>query len=99
MVRGGITYIMTNRNNTTLYCGVTSDIVSRVMEHRSREYPRSFTARYNLFKMVYFKSFSFIAEAIEYEKFIKGKKRDWKNKLINYINPDWNDLWDEIKNW
>ena len=99
MVRGGTTYIMTNKNNTTLYCGVTSDIVSRVIRHKSREYPESFTARYNLFKLVYFLSFSFIEEAIEHEKYIKGKRRDWKNELINSVNPDWKDLWEEIKEW
>ncbi len=99
MVRGGITYLMTNKNNTTLYCGVTSDLVSRVMEHKDKDYPRSFTARYNLFKLVYFISFGSIEEAIEHEKYIKGKRRSWKNELINSINPDWKDLWEEIKNW
>ena len=69
MVRGGTTYIMINKNNTTLYCGVTSDLVSRVMEHKSREHPRSFTARFNLFKLDYFISFSSIEAAIEHEKY------------------------------
>lgn len=90
---------MTNNYNTTLYCGVTSDLLSRVLEHKSKEYPGSFSARYNLFKLVYFKSFSFVEEAIDYEKYVKGKKRAWKDRLINSVNPSWNDLWDEIKNW
>jgi len=90
---------MTNNYNTTLYCGVTSDLLSRVLEHKSKEYPGSFSARYNLFKLVYFKSFSFVEEAIDYEKYVKGKKRARKDRLINSVNPSWNDLWDEIKNW
>ena len=52
--KGGFAYIMTNKNNTTLYVGVTSEIIARVYDHRTKRYPNSLTARYNLNKLVYF---------------------------------------------
>ena len=90
---------MTNFKQTTLYTGVTSDLLSRVKEHKNKRYPKSFTAKYNLTKLVYYGSFSSVKEAIEMEKYIKGKSRKWKEELINNQNPDWKDLWDEIKDW
>ena len=53
MAYGGSVYILTNKNKTTLYVGVTSDISSRIREHIDKIYPRSFTARYNLSLLVY----------------------------------------------
>jgi putative endonuclease len=99
MVHGGTTYIMTNKNNTTLCCGITSDLVSRVMQHKGKVFPRSFTARYNLFKLVFYNSFPRIEEAIDFEKYIKGKRRSWKDELISEMYPDWKDLWKDIKDW
>ena len=92
MEKGGMTYIVTNKNRTTLYTGSTSDIESRVIEHKSKEFPKSFTARYNAGILVYFENFSSIEEAIEREKYIKGKNRLWKNNLITKFNPTWRDL-------
>jgi Predicted endonuclease containing a URI domain len=92
MVRGGYIYMMTNKNKTTLYIGVTSDLVKRIYEHRNKENPNSFTARYNLDYCVYYEEFADIDTAILREKQLKGwtrKKKDW---LINQINPDWKDL-------
>ncbi len=91
--------MMTNIGNTVLYTGVTSDLLSRVMEHKSGKYLSSFTARYNVKKLVYFEVFSSIQEAIDREKQIKGGSRKAKEKLINTMNPDWRDLFDDIKNW
>ena len=54
MEYGGFTYIMTNQHNTTLYTGVTSELQSRVIQHREKHYPNSFTARYSLTKLVFF---------------------------------------------
>jgi len=71
MERGGCIYIMNNKVNTTLYIGVTSDLKSRVWEHKNKVYPNSFTSRYNLFKLVYFEIFSNIEEAIGREKQLK----------------------------
>jgi len=92
MVRGGYIYIMTNKNKTTLYIGVTSDLTKRIYEHRNQENPNSFTARYNLGCFVYYEEFADIDTAILREKQLKGwtrKKKDW---LINKLNPDWKDL-------
>ena len=99
MVRGGCIYIMTNKHHTTIYVGVTSDLVSRILEHREGVYPKSFTARYNLHKLVYFEKFSSIEEAIDREKQLKGGSRQKKIDLIKGMNPDWKDLYEDIKRW
>ncbi len=97
MKRGGCIYILTNKNNSTLYVGVTADLIIRVQEHRMKKYPNSFTAKYNLTKLVYYESFGSIEEAIAREKQIKGGSRLKKEMLINSINPDWTDLYDSIE--
>jgi putative endonuclease len=96
MVKGGVIYILTNENNTTLYTGVTSDLISRVMEHRQKKYPNSFTSKYNISKLVYFEAFHSIEVAIAREKQIKAGSRQKKIDLIESINPHWHDLYDEI---
>ena len=97
MERGGCIYIMTNKGNTTLYIGVTSDLKSRVWEHKNKVYPNSFTSRYNLFKLVYFENFTTIVEAIGREKQLKKRSRKYKEELINKTNLDRLDLFDELK--
>ena len=93
-------YIMTNRNRTTLYTGVTSDLPARVVEHRQRAYPASFTARYNCVHLVYYECFHSIEEAIAREKQIKGGSREDKLRLIKQLNADWKDLFDEeVSTW
>lgn len=82
---------MTNKNHTTLYVGVTADLYSRVVEHREKAYPNSFTSRYNLTMLVYYESFYSIEEAIDREKQIKAGSRSNKEKLINSINREWKD--------
>ena len=67
MERGGFIYIMTNTYNTTLYVGVTSNLPARIIEHRQKKFPKSFTSKYNLTKLVYFESFFSIEEAIARE--------------------------------
>lgn len=99
MQRGGCVYIMTNIGNTVLYTGVTSDLVSRVLEHKEGKYPNSFTSRYNVKKLVYYEIFPSIEEAIDREKQIKGGSRKKKEELINTMNPEWRDLFEDIKNW
>ncbi len=96
MERGGYIYIMTNKNNTVLYVGVTSDIKNRVYEHKNRTYPSAFTKRYNLIKLVYYEGHESIEEAINREKQLKAGSRQNKILLINALNPEWNDLADEI---
>ena len=87
-------YILTNRRNTVLYTGVTSDLYNRVLEHRKKVNP-GFTARYNIYKLVYYEPYGYIYDAIEREKQIKAGSRQKKIDLINSLNPGWEDLWDK----
>ena len=99
MKRGGCVYIMTNKRNGTLYVGVTSRLVERIYEHRTSKYENSFTEKYNCKILVYYSVFVSIEEAIAEEKRIKAGNRKAKLKLIEDVNPQWKDLWEEIKNW
>jgi putative endonuclease len=99
MKRGGAVYIMTSKRNGTLYTGVTSDLRQRVWEHRANAFPDGFTAKYACHTLVYYCSFQRIEEAIAEEKRIKGNNRDFKLKLIEDMNPEWKDLWEDIKEW
>ena len=95
MQRGGTVYILTNALKTVLYTGVTADLIKRIQEHKNKVHEKSFTAKYNVIYLVYYKNFSSIQEAISEEKRIKGGSRKQKCDLINSINPEWKDLWDE----
>lgn len=96
-MKAGFIYIMTNKNNTTLYIGVTSHLPNRVVEHRQNKYQNSFTSRYNLYKLVYWESFQEIGDAITREKQLKAGSRQRKIDLINTTNPHWKDLYEDIK--
>jgi putative endonuclease len=89
-------YILTNKTKTTLYVGVTTDLPTRLWEHREKRTPTSFTARYNISMLVYYEGFSWITNAIKREKYIKGQTRKWKEELIRSKNPVWRDLTDDI---
>ena len=97
MERGGAIYILTNKNNTVLYTGVTSDLRKRLYEHKYKIYSSSFTKKYNVSKLVYFEVFSLIEEAIGREKQIKGGSRKKKIELIESINPEWKDLSEQLE--
>lgn len=84
-------YILTNKNHTVLYIGVTNNLLRRLDEHKSK-LNRGFTARYNVDKLVWYEQYSDINEAIMREKRLKKWNREWKVVLINEINPDWVDL-------
>jgi putative endonuclease len=84
---------MTNAHNTVLYTGVTNELQRRVMEHK--EGKGGFTKKYNVTKLVYFECGNDVRAAIAREKQIKAGSRQKKNDLINSINPEWNDLFDE----
>jgi|SRR5690554_2454187 putative endonuclease len=99
MVKGGAIYIMTNRNHTTLYVGVTSDLYVRVQQHKTGYYPKSFTAKYKCHKLVYFETFYSIEEAIAREKQVKAGSRKKKLELVDSINPNWTDLFEDVKEW
>lgn len=88
----GFVYILTNRNSSVLYSGVTSNLKERIEQHKGRKHPESFSARYNLNKLVYFERYDTIGEAITREKIIKGGSRKKKLDLINGTNPGWRDL-------
>ena len=99
MERGGTVYIITNKHHTVLYIGVTSNLKSRISQHREGCFPDSFSARYNLDKLVFYENFSTITEAIVVEKKLKGRSRIYKEKLITKLNPGWKDLWEEVSKW
>ena len=99
MERGGYVYILTNYKNNVLYTGVTSDIVGRLYEHRTNFHPNSFTAKYNVKKLVFIKSFETITEAISFEKYVKGKSRRFKIDLIERQNPAWTSLQKMVEEW
>lgn len=96
MKRVGYTYILTNENNTTLYVGITADLVKRVEEHINKIHPNSFSAKYNLTKLVWFEGFNHIEDAITREKQLKAGNRKRKERLINSNNPNWEDLCPKI---
>ena len=93
-MKQGYTYIITNKNNTTLYVGVTSNLTQRITEHIEKKYNNSFSSRYNLNKLVYYETFQTIGEAIAREKQLKAGSRAKKEALINSHNPEWKDLLD-----
>ena len=88
-------YILFNKRNGTLYTGVTSDLVKRVYEHKSKV-ADSFTQKYDIDKLGYYEVFEDMTEAIKREKQIKGGSRKNKLKLIESINPEWKDLYNDI---
>jgi putative endonuclease len=93
---GGYVYIMCSLNHSTLYVGVSSNLPLRVLQHKEKTHPNSFTARYNCVKLVYCNKFDTIMEAIAEEKRIKGGSRKNKELLIISMNPEWKDLYEKI---
>ena len=89
-------YILTNRNKTVLYVGITNNLKRRITEHKEGINKKSFTARYNCHMLVYFESFDSASTAIQREKQIKAGPRKQKEQLINRENPNWDDLYDDL---
>jgi len=81
-------YIVTNKNKSVLYIGVTNNLSRRLSEHENKVNP-GFTARYNCHYLVYYDQFQYINDAIAREKSLKGLLRSKKDKLISDFNPDW----------
>jgi putative endonuclease len=88
-------YIMTCRNNTALYTGVTRDLKKRAFEHRSKVY-EGFTKRYNLTKLVYYEVLNDPDDAIAREKQIEAGTRARKIALVSGFNPGWTELYERI---
>jgi len=85
-------YIMTNKNKTSLYIGVTNDLIRRIYEHKHHLLKNSFTDKYNLEYCIFYEEFDSIVLAIDREKELKKWNRQKKENLINKINPDWKEL-------
>ena len=88
-------YIIVNKRNSVLYTGVTNDLKKRVYEHKAKLID-GFTKKYNVRKLVYYEVFSDIYNAIAREKQIKGGSRKRKIHLIDSVNSDWRDLYEEL---
>lgn len=85
-------YISTNKRNTVLYTGVTSKLLERAEQHIEKQDKKSFTAKYNINKIVYYEEYNDVNMAIAREKQIKAGSRKKKIDLIESINPKWKDL-------
>ena len=96
-MKPGFIYIITNKNNTTLYVGVTSNILRRIQQHKDKKYKTSFSARYNLNKLVYYEAFQKIGDAIAREKQLKAGSRAKKIALIVGVNPNYDDLLTQVQ--
>ena len=96
MTKGGAVYILTNKNNNVLYTGVTSNLPVRMYQHKFKSYHIAFTSRYSINKLVYYKDFYSIIEAITEEKRIKSGPRKQKMILIETSNPNWDDLSNQL---
>ncbi len=95
MKRQYYVYILTNKHNTVLYTGITNDLKRRVYEHKEKLVD-GFTKKYNITKLVYYKVFEDPEDAILREKQIKAGSRQKKIDLINSINREWMNLYEEI---
>jgi len=95
MQRQPAVYLMSNRSRGTLYIGVTSNLIARVWQHKNKT-AEGFTAKYNLTKLVYFELFGDMYEAISREKQLKAGSRRAKIQLIEKLNSEWRDLYEEI---
>ena len=88
-------YLLSNKNNTVIYTGITSDLIKRIYQHKNKIY-KGFSSKYSCNKLVYFEEFSNLELDIEREKQLKSGNRKRKEDLINKNNSDWNDL---SENW
>lgn len=95
-MKNGYVYILCNQSKSTLYVGMTSDLVGRIWKHKTKFYPHSFSAKYNVHYLVYYEICEDILTAIWREKQIKNLVRRKKITLIESQNPAWVDLSDEL---
>ena len=89
-------YMMASATNVTVYIGVTRDLARRVYEHKRHLDPNSFTAKYDVHKLVYYEQTTDVRAALEREKQLKGWRRSKKNGLIEKANPEWKDLYPNL---
>jgi len=94
-IKQSFVYILSNKYDTVFYTGVTSSLKKRIWEHKNNLI-KGFTQKYNVHKLVYYEVFDNIEEAIMKEKYIKGKKREYKKELIKKANFKYEDLYESI---
>ncbi len=90
-------YILAKARNSIFYVGIASDLIRRIWE-RKNELADGFTKKYGIKTLVYYERHSDVEEAIRREKLMKRWKREYKMNVIETMNPDWKDLYDEICN-
>ena len=95
MERQPCVYLLASARNGTLYCGVTSDLVQRVWQHRAHQVA-GFTRQYGVTRLVWYEAHPDMVSAITREKRIKRWRRAWKVAMIDGFNPSWRDLWPDI---
>lgn len=88
-------YILTKARNSTFYVGITSDLPKRIWEHKN-EAADGFTKKYGIKTLVYYELFDDAENAIKREKRLKKWPRAWKMKIIEQMNPNWNDLYETL---
>jgi putative endonuclease len=93
-MKSNYAYIITNYKRTTLYIGVTNNLIRRIYEHKNGLVD-GFSMKYQLKYLVYYEETGDITSAIQREKQLKKWNRSWKEKLINEFNPEWKDLSEE----
>lgn len=89
---GYYVYILASRRHGTLYVGVTNSLERRIAEHKAKAAP-GFTKRYGVDRLVWWREYGEVGEAIYFEKQLKRWRREWKVRLIEHENPDWGDLY------
>ncbi len=85
-------YFMSNSGHGVIYTGSTVNLPDRVFAHKNGAFPDAFTLKYNCFLLVWYEEHISLAEARKREYLIKRWRRDWKERLINEMNPQWKDL-------
>ena len=88
-------HLLASRPYGTLYLGVTSDLGRRIVEHKGKAHP-GFTATYGVDRLVWMEVYDSIVEAIAREKMLKKWRRAWKIALIEEMNPQWIDLFEQL---
>ena len=88
-------YILASKPNGTLYIGMTDDLIRRVLEHK-QGLVKGFTKTYGVKMLVYYEQSELVQSAITREKQLKKWKREWKIRLIQRMNPEWKDLYEEL---
>ena len=88
-------YILSNKTNSVLYTGITSNVIKRIYEHK-HNLVDGFTKNYLIHKLIYYEQYQDIRDAMEREKQLKAGSRKKKESLVTFLNPEWKDLYDSL---